>query len=472
MTIQLFINLVLQKCRSVENGPTLMIFLIMILIQGCDRYVEVGAPKTELVGTTVFEDDRTAKAVMDGVYSRMVSDLGFASGFSNSITVKNGVASDELIANGILDPFFENNLLPSNPELDRYFWEEPYQYIYTVNGVLEGLEVSQGVSEDMRQRLQGEALFVRAFCYFYLVNNFGGVPLHLGTDYQMNIQSSRNSEAEVYGQIIEDLVQAESLLGDNFGASSSQRVRPSKWSAMALLSRVYLYQEQWDLADAKASELIGNTALFELTPDVNQVFLKNSSEAIWQLMPVRSYFNTMEGYRFIASRIPVASETVSDDLLGVFESGDLRFTNWLGTVTDGSTTWYYPYKYKVRLSTSVEEYSMVLRLGEQYLIRAEARVHLNDLDGALEDLNTIRNRAGLLDSDAVGSNAILQAIYQERRVELFAEWGHRWYDLKRTGLADQVLSNVKPYWKPTAKLYPIPTNEIDHNPNMSQNEGY
>lgn len=472
MTIQLYINSLLEKCRSVKNGSTWMIFLVAILINGCDQYLEVDAPKTELVGTTVFEDDRTVKAVMDGVYSRMVSDLGFASGFANSITVKNGLASDELVANGILDPFYENSVLPSNSELGRYYWEEPYQYIYTVNGLLEGIEVSLGVSEDIRRQLRGEALFVRAFCYFYLLNNFGAVPLLLDTDYQKNIHSSRSSEVDVYEQIIADLRQAETLLGDDFSASSGERVRPNKWSATALLARVYLYTEHWDLADSKASELIGNTSLFELAPDINQVFLKNSSEAIWQLMPVRSYFNTMEGYRFIASSIPVASETVSEGLLNDFESGDLRFTNWLGSVSDGNTTWYYPYKYKVRLSATLEEYSMVLRLGEQYLIRAEARAHLNDLDGALDDLNAIRNRAGLMDSGAVSSEGILQAIYKERRVELFAEWGHRWYDLKRTNLADQVLSNVKPQWRPTAKLYPIPTNEIDHNSNISQNEGY
>lgn len=472
MTIKLDTCLVLPKFRLFQSHLTLIGLMLFCLIQGCDQSIEVDPPKTELVSTTVFEDDRTAKAVMDGVYSRMVGGLGYASGFANSITVKNGLASDELVANGAPDPFYNNSVVPSNSALERYFWEEPYQYIYTVNSILEGLDISTGVSASLRERLQGEALFIRAFCYFYLVNDFGEVPLHLGSDPEVNAKASRSSVNEVYTQIISDLSAAEILLGVDFGVSSNERIRPSSWSAKALLARVYLYTEQWDLAEAKATQLIEHTTLFEVLPDANEVFLKNSREAIWQLMPVRPNFNTMEGYRFIATRAPVSSETLSETLLNSFESGDLRYANWIGSISNSSGVWYFPYKYKIRLSSSLEEYSMVLRLAEQYLIRAEARARLNKLSGAQEDLNAIRNRSGLSDSGAEGSEDILQAIYKERQVELFAEWGHRWYDLKRTGLVDQVLSSVKSQWRSTAKLYPIPIKEVDRNPNISQNEGY
>ena len=115
---------------------------------------------------------------------------------------------------------------------------------------------------------------------------------------------------------------------------------------------------------------------------------------------------------------------------------------------------------------------MVLRLAEQYLVRAEARVHLNDLDGALVDVNKIRNRAGLGVASGASNELVLDLIYKERRRELFAEWGHRWFDLKRTGKADAVLSVIKPGWQPTDVLFPIPQSELQNNPNMTQNPGY
>ncbi|MDO6761906.1 RagB/SusD family nutrient uptake outer membrane protein, partial [Tamlana sp. 2_MG-2023] len=243
------------------------------------------------------------------------------------ITVKNGLASDELVANVPGDPFYENQLLSSNPELGTYFWAEPYQYIYTANAIIKGLEVSTGVTHELKEQLMGEALFIRAFCYFYLVNDFGDVPMHLSTDFQENAKSVRMPREEVYKQIIADLQKSETLLEAGYSLSLGERVRPSKWSAIALLARVYIYTEQWALAETKASQLISNTTDFQLLQDVNQVFLKNSQESIWQLMPVRSNLNTMEGFRFIATNTPVATETISNTLLNAFEVGDLRYDN-------------------------------------------------------------------------------------------------------------------------------------------------
>lgn len=457
-----------------NNQSRLSILLVMlsVMILGCDSFVDIDPPKTELVSATIYEDNLTAKAVMDGVYSRMMGSLGYASGFANSITIKHGLTSDELVANVPNDPFYDNQVLPSNADLATYFWQEPYQYIYTVNSLLEGLKVSEGVSETVKQQLQGEALFIRAFCYFYLLNDFGDVPLHLSTDYQKNLQSARSSQSLVYERIINDLTQAETLLDLTYEVSSGERIRPTKWAATALLARVYLYTEQWGLASDKATQLLANTTLFELQTDLTKVFLKNSKEAVWQLMPVRPNFNTMEGYRFIPSGSTVSSETVSANLLATFELGDLRQTHWLKSLSNGGNTWVYPFKYKVRLSATLQEYSMVLRLAEQYLIRAEAKAQQNDLAGALNDLNTLRTRAGLPLSTAVTQADVLLAIYKERRLELFAEWGHRWYDLKRTGRMEAVLSAQKPNWESSASLYPIPETEVLRNPNITQNAGY
>ena len=115
----------------------------------------------------------------------------------------------------------------------------------------------------------------------------------------------------------------------------------------------------------------------------------------------------------------------------------------------------------------------MLRLAEQYLIRAEAEAEKGQLANAINDINVIRNRAwlGSLPGN-LGQTQVLAAIAQENRIEFFAEWGHRWFDLKRTGQANSVLAPIKPFWESTAQLFPIPYTEIQADPNLIQNPGY
>ena len=122
---------------------------------------------------------------------------------------------------------------------------------------------------------------------------------------------------------------------------------------------------------------------------------------------------------------------------------------------------------------SGNEYSILLRLAEQYLIRAEARLYLGDLDGAKTDLNLIRNRAALPPITTNIEDELKLAIENERRHELFTEQGHRWFDLKRTARANEILGPIKPNWHNTDILLPIPETELNLNPNLQpQNPGY
>ena len=139
----------------------------------------------------------------------------------------------------------------------------------------------------------------------------------------------------------------------------------------------------------------------------------------------------------------------------------------------GPVRYYYPYKYKLTALSLVDtEYNMVIRLAEVYLIRAEARAEQGNIAGAQADLDTVRARAGLPPTAAGDVPGLLGAIGHERQVELVAEWGHRWLDLKRTGLAGAVLGSEKPGWVATDTLYPIPAGELTANPALSQNPGY
>ena len=116
---------------------------------------------------------------------------------------------------------------------------------------------------------------------------------------------------------------------------------------------------------------------------------------------------------------------------------------------------------------------MVLRLAEQYLIRAEARAQQSNIEGAESDLDLIRSRAGLMNVTADTKDSLLSEIQHERQVELFCEWGQRWCDLKRSRLADVILGErKKPNWQSSDSLYPLPANEILRNPVLMQNPGY
>ncbi|MDX1956578.1 MAG: RagB/SusD family nutrient uptake outer membrane protein [Chitinophagaceae bacterium] len=294
---------------------------------------------------------------------------------------------------------------------------------------------------------------------------------------------ARASVDEVYNQIISDLIDAENRLADNFIVGKNQRIIPNRWAASALLARVYLYTKDWSKAEMESSSVISNSAMFGLVSFPNNVFKTNSTETIWQLQQSNTtgtYNATNEGYRIIpydATSRPYIYLT--DTLIRSFEPGDNRRTFWIDSTIYRSAKYYYPNKYKTGPAQSMpngpyNEYYMVLRLAEQYLIRGEARLMQNNLTEAINDLNTIRQRAGINPlPNSLTQQQVLEAIEQERRVELFAEWGHRWLDLKRWGKADAVLAHIKGgNWQSTDQLYPIPFRELQANPNLIQNPGY
>jgi hypothetical protein len=163
---------------------------------------------------------------------------------------------------------------------------------------------------------------------------------------------------------------------------------------------------------------------------------------------------------------------LTSSIVSSFEAGDQRRQKWIDSITYQSVKYYYPGKYK-NATTTISEYYMVLRIAEQYLIRAESNANLNNLTDAVNDIDVVRNRAGLpgLPSNLTQSQ-VLTAIEQERRVEFFGEWAHRWFDLKRTGRVKAVLSPLKPNFLDTDLLYPIPVNELLYNPSLTQNLGY
>lgn len=460
-----------------------MIVLITLAIGSCDDLVEVDPPGHRMVSESVFDNDQTAIAAMNGIYYELFNQ-GFSSGGTYSVTYLGSISSDEMYLQRVsyehTREFHENALNPDNQGA-YWLWTSAFGTIYMVNSLLEGLEVSGSITPELSNRLEGEAKFVRAFSYFYLVNLYGETPLLLTTDYERNALAGRNPVEEVYDQIILDLEDARSLLDETY--MDGERTQVNYFVATALLSRVYLYLENWELAERLSSEVIDASGTYGLLENLNDVFLANSREAIWQITPYgRGYVATQtnEGSVFIIDPDnPFAaffmSVVVPEPFYDSLSEDDLRRQHWIAY--NPNLEFYYPHKYKISTSTGpIEEYSMVMRLAEQYLIRAEARTRQGNTSGGIADLDVIRDRAGLpllVDTNpGIDGDALMDAILEERRIELHTEWGHRWLDLKRNDRVNEVMESLKEDWEPTDVLYPVPGDERAKNPNLSQNDGY
>ncbi len=445
----------------------------------CKKFIAVDPPVNLLVQGTVFSSDATANAAVAGIYAQLMGNAGnFAKGGQRGISVLSGLSSDEVqdFSNSAqANQFYKNALLASNSFVQSALWTEPYNVIFSANSILEGLAGSYAVTEKTKRQLEGEVKFIRAFCHFYLTNFFGPVPLIQTTRYQDNALVARNTVPELYASIMTDLTDAIQLMEDSYTLTKGQRIRPIKSAAVALLARVYLYRQDWTNAEQQATAVIASPN-YSLLLNLNDVFLANSSEAVWQLMPVLPTYNTTDGNVLILTDVPSVA-ALSPAVINAFEPGDQRKIDWVSRFTNLTGSWYFPYKYKVKTGSTLKEYAMVLRLAEQYLIRAEARLQQGKLLPAIEDLNAIRLRSKLpVYQGPQVKDSIMKAIAHERQVELFTEWGHRWLDIRRTGAADSVMraaALVKgTIWDAHSMLYPIPQTEINSNTRLIQNPGY
>jgi hypothetical protein len=451
------------------------VIVLALLLAGCRKLLNVPSPQDQLSAATVFSSDANAQEAMTGLYiAVMTSSRTLLNG---GMSLYSGLSSDEFAnttPNPFIDPFRTNELTAANIYCSALY-STAYNVIFTANSLIAGLDASGGVSPAVRAELRGEAEVVRALEYFYLVNLYGGVPLVTSINFAVTAGLSRDSVAGVYTQIEADLEDAQQVLSTTYLSTAAYpgvRTRPNRLAAMALLARVELYRGQWALAEQEADTVIGS-GMYRLETGLDSVFRSGSQEAIWQLQPVNSTLTTAEAAAFVPRPGLRPAYALTSDWLTAVEPGDLRRVFWTDSVVLGPAHYYYPYKYKLTGPSTVDtEYNMVIRLAELYLIRAEARAQQGNIAGAQADLDTVRARAGLAATTADDVGSLLAAILHERQVELVAEWGHRWLDLKRMGMANAVLGGEKPGWVGTDTLYPIPAAELTANPRLVQNPGY
>ncbi|RBL90160.1 RagB/SusD family nutrient uptake outer membrane protein [Chitinophaga flava] len=498
----------MQYQKIITN--TYRCLLLAVVFSSCKKLVSVPDPINTISTGQVFSSEKQANGAMAGIYTRMINaessaqpaDIvqnSFAAGLS---TLLGGVSSDEMYNyQGAGD---QNWYLPNTNKLTAYnngfifnIWNSAYTSIYAANAVIEGIaaSTSPNLKDSVRKALTGEAKFVRAFSYFYLTNFFGDVPLALTTDFNKTRIMSRTPQQQIYQQLVADLKDAVTTMPEAYPTSSNERIRPNRYAALALLARVYLYQRDYANAADAASGVINHTDLYQLEANLDNVFAPTSREALWQLKPAGVFMlnNALpEGFKLVPNplRTGYPSICLTDIQLKAFETGDKRFVSWVDSTqpaaspnTPPPALGYYPNKYKIGSANSsfgapFKEYQTALRLAEMYLIRAEAAANggPGGISSAISDLNIIRNRAGLpaLPS-SLNQDQLLAAVAKERQTEFFAEWGHRWFDLKRTAKAHNVLSAIplkQPWAGDFQLLYPIPPAEINVNHFLTQNLGY
>lgn len=444
--------------------------VVLIQLIACTDFLEVEIPKDQMDEGIVFNDDKTATAAVAHLYTLLWSN-GFLSGNKEGVGYLLACYMDEMEVTVTQETnyrtFYELAVLPMNVGV-KNLWDYSYRQIYVANSILEGVDQSHGITAPVKQQLTGEALAIRALIHFYLTQTYGDVPYVTTTDYSLNQKIGKVAVGNVLQNTVKDLKLAEELLTDDY--PTVERVRVNKAAVQAVLARIYLYMEDYQNAGYYAEKVIQNSK-YQMEP-LDKVFLKESKSAVWQLKPAALNGNTLEGMHYIFTSLPAPFAKISAALESDFEADDQRYELWLKGVGNESKE-FHSNKYRQRgATTPSQEYSVVLRLEEQYLIAAEAAANMQDWSAADDYLNAVRLRAGL---SPVALNDLASAekkILHERRVEFFCEFGHRFYDLKRLSQLEMI-SKVKPAWSSHMELLPLPENEIFLNSNLlPQNTGY
>lgn len=459
----------------------------VVISTGCEKLIEIDPPLNQVTTDLVFASDKLATSARSALFST----LSQTTTQSTNLTVYSSLQADDLLylSNVIGLQELNNNtysILSTNPST---LFSEWYTVIYRANAIILGLQNSTGASEQIKKQYIAEAKFVRAYCYFNLVNSFGDVPLVLVTNPNITAFQPRETTANIYTQVIADLTDAKANLSVNYQVvtvgTTPDRTVVNKFAAAALLARVYLFTNNYAAAESNASEVIASS-LYSLLPKATMgtaLFVKNSAESIWQTPPpvVATNQYTSEAAALIPSSLTTLttySYRIDPRLVQLFTTTDERRTSWMITATFAGDVYTLPFKYKyhtqaLAVAAGASEYQVVLRLAEQYLIRAEARARMGaNLSGALSDLNAIQTRAGATATTTSDATTLINDIALENRKEFFCEQAYRWYNLKRTNQADAVLGALKTSYSPKSKLFPIPQAAIDANYNLTQNPGY
>jgi hypothetical protein len=465
-------------------------FIGLLMIMGCDDNTFLDVDSQETVEAEDSEDVYTPEMYVNGVYG-MFTDWDYAFSYLGITEIisdnadKGSSASDTGTDKDLLDGL----TYTSSASSIKAMWEHWYKSIGRATQAIEYTEEYGLTDEDYEDRLIGEAKFLRALNYFYLVRGWGGVPI------QSVDLEERASVSEVYDYIESDLLDAIETLPLKSAYDDDNLGRATKGAAQALLAKAYLYQEEWQNAYDYATEVL-NSGEYSLESDYAVLWREsseNGDESIFEFQArgestahgIQQYSQT-QGARGTTGwgwgfNVP------SDDLYNDFlEEGDSIRMN-ATIIFAGETLWDDRYvsdavdnpMYNEKAYSSAgagasdtDKNIRYLRLGEIYLILAESANELGKTSEALAALNTIRERVSLDDVTTSDQDGLREAIWHERRLELAFEHD-RWCDLNRTGEAAEVMQALdKPFVVGQHELLPIPAEQLLETPGMEQNPGW
>jgi hypothetical protein len=478
-----------------------IIFILIIagsLFQSCSDFLDLDPISSSTTGNS-YNSPADIEAALVAAYSSLHNEF-----YTWDNVLLGDARSDNCYAGPPDDvDIFAYDMLTVGANNSRMFnnWRDFYLGISRANIVLLKIEEIGELENERKNQIIGEAKFLRAFYYFDLVKQYGGVPLmrSTGSADPDEIQIPRNSVQEVYDFIIEDLEDAITRLPISFDDNEG---RATKGAANALLAKVWAqsptrdYERTIQYCDAvinggyslvndfeslfDGSNYNNSESIFEAqylggTPQGNwgpQLFLPPSiSGDNWRKYATPS-INIIDAFN-------AENDIVRLEACVVWEKPGWVDEYWSPTINLNDVPFVYKQKNANGWNSNDQVY--FLRLADIILLKAEAMANLGQGDKGRSLLNMIRNRAGLGDSPASDSE-LAGAILKERRLELAFE-SHRWDDLVRNGTIVETMSNLQELNNITGEyvdynmnenkiLLPIPLQEIDRNPELKQNPGY
>lgn len=474
--------------------------LSVVFFTGCaDDFLDVD--QTESISTKdieLFNNDAGASSFVTSIYSKFLdwdmTSFGWIglSSITSDDADKGSSPGDTGTDKDILDALSYN---PTTPSVESVF-NANYDGINRCNQALNILPKLTKADANLRNRLMGEAKFLRAFMYFTLVKCYGGVPIvdrlpNPSSTEDREMLLTRKTASEVYAFIETDLIDAIAALPEKSAYAANEKARASKGAAYALLAKVNLYQKNWQKVVDNCNAVTG----YSLAPDYATMFRiagENDAESIFEIQGVGSipargiqgYSNT-QGARG-AGGWGWGFNTPSQSLVDAYEAGDVRKNATIifrgTTLYDGriipNTVENPRYNYKAYSSNFTDAWETdanikYLRFAEVLLMKAEALNELGQTSAAIPLLNQIRNRAGLANTTALSQADVRRAIWKERRVEMAFEHD-RFFDVVRTGQAVAAFAaDGKTFVAGKHELFPIPQSFIRQAAGLSsQNPNY
>lgn len=443
-------------------------FLLTGSLASCNKKLDV-EPVDSIDAANALNTSSDVQGALVGAYTGLQSNQNYGGyiQFMSDLLANNG---DEDFVGTFVPPqqIQRKTILKDNGFVES-IWLRAYNTINRTNNVLGNL--SKLDTPTKRATVEGEAKFIRSLLYFDLVRLYGrawndgspqsnpGVPLVLTptSSFDMVNQPRRNTVAEVYAQIITDLITAKKKLPKNNGFFAT------KYAAHVLLSRIYLQQGRFASAALEADSVIAsgfglNASYADNFTATSGGLSANTKEDIFAIQySAQSGLNDLNTFYSATQRADVE---IQDQFINSFETGDDRLSVY--DVANGPPTYILKYE---------GQYGNVklMRLDEMYLTRAEGNFRAGTTVGTppLDDINVLRNRAGLAPLTAVTKEDILK----ERRLELAFE-GFRLGDLKRNQESTVDDAGTVIPWNSPRLVFPIPLREINANPSLTQNPGY